>query len=564
MKIIKSGNITQKLVMSFCLLIMILISYGLVSFYETRSISDLTRTIYDHPLVVSNAALQSNISILRMHRHMKDVVLFDSPSKVQNAIDAVDQQEKEVYKYLDIVRDNILGGEGKRLEKEARNLFERWKPIRGEVIRLVHQGRRFEAAEITIGKGARHVDDLEDEMVALTNYAREKATSFIRETEETHSRVNLATIIYLISGIVLASLVAFVTLKGAAAAEQKLQESEKRYRLLIESQVDLVSRFSPDGELNFVNNVFCDFFNKTKEELIGSRWQPLMADDDPKFIEERLSKLSPENPTAVIENRLFSGKGDIHWMQFINKGFFDADGTLLEIQSVGRDITERKQAEKTIKRSLQEKEVLLREIHHRVKNNMQIIQSLLNIQADKVRDPAVKKVLVESNTRIKSMALIHETLYRSPGLAKLDVGDYFNQIVDHLFRLYRNPSQTLTLSVEVDPITMDMDYCIACGLIINELISNALKYAFIDLPKGSLVVGLHRVDGTHARLSVSDTGVGFPDTIDLQANESMGLKIVRILVEGQLKGTMTLSTEGGTSFHILFPLQTTMLGGSNA
>jgi PAS domain S-box-containing protein len=129
-------------------------------------------------------------------------------------------------------------------------------------------------------------------------------------------------------------------------AEAALRGSEEKYRLLVESQTDLICRFSSDGTFLFVNDVYAEFFNKPKKELVGSKWHPLPVDDDVHLIEAELSKLTPDNPTVTIENRVFSGEGEIHWMQFVNKGIFDLDGNLMEIQSVGRDITERKLSEK--------------------------------------------------------------------------------------------------------------------------------------------------------------------------------------------------------------------------
>lgn len=554
MQELEKGIITRNLVISFCILIVIFISYGLVTLYDIRTISGLTQTIYNHPLVVSNSAHQANTSITKMHRNMKDVVLFKSVDRIQKAVAAVNQEEKQVYQYLDVVRDRILGDEGKNIEKEARNLFKEWEPIRREVIGLVHDGQREKAAEITTGKGADYVIVLEAKMIALTDYAREKAASFMVAADTTRSRLNITTIIFLLCGLIAASFVALFTLNRTASSEKKIHASEKRYRMLIESQVDLVSRFTPDGKFNFVNDVFCDFFNKSKEDLIGSNWQPLPVVDDRENIEGKLSSLSSHNPTEIIENRVYSGKGDIHWLQFINKGFFDSDGKLLEIQSVGRDITERKEADKALKESLREKEVLLKEIHHRVKNNMQIIQSLISIQTDKISDVELRKPLIESNNRIKSMALIHETLYHSKDIAKLDIDAYFKNISNHLFKIYRNSSHHISLSVSVDPIALDMDQCIACGLIINELISNALKYAFVDMTDGELGISLKQINEENATLCIDDNGKGFPDSIDHNLIDSMGLRIVRILVKGQLKGNMSIKNRDGTAFNIIFPL----------
>ena len=153
----------------------------------------------------------------------------------------------------------------------------------------------------------------------------------------------------MIVGILTSLLVAFRTLNRTKLIEKNLLESEERYRFLIENQTDLISRFKPDGKFVFVNDMYCRFFNKSKKELIGTKWEPPTVGDDTQLIKEALSALSPANPTVIIENRVFSGKGQIHWVQFINSGFFDHQGGLLEIQSVGRDITDRKQAEAEIR-----------------------------------------------------------------------------------------------------------------------------------------------------------------------------------------------------------------------
>ncbi len=345
----KNANIAPKLMLGFFVLIVIFLLFGVYALYDIHKVSDLGRTIYNHPLVVSNAALHANVSIVKMHRSIKDVVLFNSLSKIEKSIEAVNEEEKQVYRQLDIIKKNILGKEGKALEKETRKLCDGWRPIRNEVIRLVHSDQRENAADITIGKGADHVSLLEANMLRLTQYARNKAFEFNRETESIQSKLNVKLIFFLVLGVLTFLLVAFFTLKLTLSAEKGLLKSEERYRSLIEDQIDLVCRITPDGKFVFVNDMYCQFFNKSKKELIGSKWQPPPVDDDIQIIKEKISELSFTNPIVIIENREISGKGSIHWMQFINHGLFDARENLLEIQSVGRDITERKLAEEKLK-----------------------------------------------------------------------------------------------------------------------------------------------------------------------------------------------------------------------
>lgn len=220
---------------------------------------------------------------------------------------------------------------------------------------------------------------------------------------------------------------------------------------------------------------------------------------------------------------------------------------------LNHEIKERKQAENQIKGALEEKEVLFKEIHHRVKNNMQIIQSLLSLQSNEIKNPEHKKPLIDSNNRIKSMALIHEILYRSDNMAILDINLYFNEIVQHLFKIYKESGCKVDFNLDIDSVGMGMDLCIACGLIMNELVSNALKYAFVSSSKGELAISLKTISTDEALLIVKDNGHGLPADLDLNISDSLGLKIVKILVEGQLKGYMKVKNHNGASFEIYFP-----------
>jgi two-component sensor histidine kinase len=218
------------------------------------------------------------------------------------------------------------------------------------------------------------------------------------------------------------------------------------------------------------------------------------------------------------------------------------------------EITGHKTAQRELSRSLQEKEVILKEVHHRVKNNMQVISSLLSIQADSVMDDRYVSLLTESQQRIKSMALIHENLYRSDNLLEIDFHEYIDALANGLVRFYRFDDLVVRLELEVVDIFLDIDTAVPCGLIINELVSNCLKHAF----KGRTGEGQIRVvfrvndDGQHYRFSVADDGNGIPAGFDVETATSMGLEIVRILTE-QLDGHWTCRSDHGTEFIIEFP-----------
>ena len=342
------SSITKNLKIGFCVLIFIFSFFGLFSLYNIYKVSNLTRTIYNHPLVVSNAAIHSTVSITKMHRNMKDVVLFHASERIEEALAAVNEQEEQVYKYLDIVKERILGSEGRALEKEARELFDAWRPIRKEVIGLVNSNQKEKAAHITIGKGAKHVRLLEAKMLGLTKYARTKASNFMLEADNVHLKVNIALIVCLILSILVFLLVTIFTVIRVDRSERALQESEERYRSLVENQVELVSRFRKDGTMLYVNSGYCKYFGKVKEELMGQKWQPVVHPDDVKMIEDHLSRLNPKHPIVTFENRVLDAKGNLRWVQFSNRAFFDDKGRIIEIQSVGRDIHESKLLEQDL------------------------------------------------------------------------------------------------------------------------------------------------------------------------------------------------------------------------
>lgn len=212
----------------------------------------------------------------------------------------------------------------------------------------------------------------------------------------------------------------------------------------------------------------------------------------------------------------------------------------------------RRRAEEQIKASLQEKEVLLREIHHRVKNNLQIISSLLNLQAKYLKDEQILEIFKNSQKRIESMALIHEQLYQSKNLAKINFADYTRKLVSNLFSAYVFNSDTTKLQLDLENIFIDIDVAIPCGLIINELILNSLKYAFPEGKTGMISVDFYPNEQEKFVLVVSDNGIGFPEDFDFKNTESLGLQLVNDLTS-QLDGDIQLDTSKGVKITITFP-----------
>ncbi|HEX2694490.1 MAG TPA: histidine kinase dimerization/phosphoacceptor domain -containing protein [Acidobacteriota bacterium] len=234
----------------------------------------------------------------------------------------------------------------------------------------------------------------------------------------------------------------------------------------------------------------------------------------------------------------------------VSMRILDIDGERYH-QAIIRDISERKKAEERIMEALREKDVLLREIHHRVKNNMQVISSLLSLQSQRFPDAEVREAFRESQDRIRSMALIHEKLYQTRDLSRIDFSDYIKGLTSSLFRTYQTDTARIALKLDLDKAFLDINAAIPCGLVLNELMLNALKHAFPGERKGEITVELHEIEDGLMRLTVRDNGVGFPEGIDIEHSDTLGLQIVTLLTE-QLDGRIEVRRDGGTAFTLSF------------
>jgi PAS domain S-box-containing protein len=218
------------------------------------------------------------------------------------------------------------------------------------------------------------------------------------------------------------------------------------------------------------------------------------------------------------------------------------------------DITERKKAEKQLNESLREKEVLLREIHHRVKNNLQIVSSLLKLQSSHVDEGKVKDVFRDSQNRLRTMALIHEKLYQSRDISRVDFAVYLRSLATEIYTAYEVSQSHIALQLSIEEIFLGVDIAIPCGLIVSELLSNCLKYAFPDGREGKINIEIKTHHDNELEMIMSDNGVGIPDNIDFRSTHTLGLQLVTILAEDQLNGKIVLERTHGTTFRITFKI----------
>ncbi|MBU4222004.1 MAG: PAS domain S-box protein, partial [Euryarchaeota archaeon] len=294
-------------------------------------------------------------------------------------------------------------------------------------------------------------------------------------------------------------------------------------------------------------------FGWTENEILGKKFLPMSFDQKLQSDNEQIIRNAISGGTVTgIETILMRKDGKGIDVSMTLSPLLDANRNVTGLSGIFRDITEKKQAQEQIANQLKEKEVLLREIHHRVKNNMQIISSLLRLQSGNIKEKKYADMYKDSQNRIVTMSLIHEKLYQSKDITRIDVGGYLKELVDGLFSSYDINPGKINVKINVDDVSLGINSAIPCGLIINELISNSLKYAFPEGRSGEISISLRSTGNHDFDLVVADNGVGLPKDMDIKKTESWGLRMVSILVENQLHGELLMNRIKGTAYHIKF------------
>jgi PAS domain S-box-containing protein len=335
-------------------------------------------------------------------------------------------------------------------------------------------------------------------------------------------------------------------LNQMAADLQERTVSRDHLDNIIRSMREMLIVTDGDLRIRYVNPAACDELGFTPDELVGKPLEELFIPEDFRFEVPLVEVLAPG-----MECRMKSNEGEQFPVHCSVAAMSDAAGRFDGVVCVASNISQQKEAESQILASLREKELLLKEVHHRVKNNLQVISSLLSLQAQELRDPEAIRHFQESQGRVRSMALIHEQLYRSNDLAQIEFADYLEELILHLRHSYGNSAARIAVELDVEPLPLTLDLAIPCGLIVNELISNALEHAFPDCRSGEIRVRFRR-NGTAYCLEVADNGVGMRSGPVGGNHSSLGMKVVQALVR-QLHGTLDIRQDGGTRFLLRFP-----------
>ena len=332
--------------------------------------------------------------------------------------------------------------------------------------------------------------------------------------------------------------------------EKELRESEEKYRMLTEQSL-LGTIIIADGQIIFANKGISNILGFSIEELLS--WdintinEHIHPEDRDSIVENYIKVLNEDISSFQSEIRMKKKSNHYLYIQQYSKRIQFQGSPSLFINII--DITKQKKNESLLESSLAEKEILLKEIHHRVKNNLQIISSLILLQEQYIKDDRILHVFKDFQNRIKVMALIHQTLSNSENLSKIHISRYIKNLVQNLFKVYSANSKKIKFELNIDDVPLSLDNANACGLIINELVSNSLKHAFSENDEGKIIVSLRKNEDDNILLEVFDDGVGLPEGVDYNNSDSLGLKLISTITK-QMKGKISIKRNNGTHVKI--------------
>jgi PAS domain S-box-containing protein len=334
-------------------------------------------------------------------------------------------------------------------------------------------------------------------------------------------------------------------------AQEALRQSERLYRGIGESLDYGIWICDPQGRNIYASESLLKLVGITLDQCKDFGWGSVLHPDDAAETMEAWKQCVQAGGPWYREHRYLGVDGQYHPILACGVAVRDDRGQITHWAGINLDISRLKKAEAAIQASLREKEVLLKEVHHRVKNNMQVLSSLVSLQTNGIGDSAARAVFNDFRDQVRAMALVHETLYQSENLARIDLAKYTTGLAVYLGRMHGREKPGLRLTPDLQPVTVPLESAVPCGLILNELITNAYKHAFADREAGEIVVHLRRDGDGAVTFGVRDNGVGLPAGLDWERTTSLGLRLVKMLT-GQLKGRLDVTTDHGTAVRITF------------
>jgi PAS domain S-box-containing protein len=590
MSILNKIKIEKRMFMGFFIILSLTLAINFFALYQINKLSNRTELLYEHPLTVSNAVLVIHVKIAKMHRSMKDIAFSVNMESINKNSLLVDSLEVSVLEQFEIITKQFL--EGKERYSQALDEFIAWKPIRDEVIELMLKGKRREAAIITSGKGAFQIMKIEEALDYLVSLALDKAKSYISETQNTSKIsfifMSILTFFSLFIGMLLAfSISKSITgpLKIFQNVSRKLGEGDLSVKVDIHSRDEFGSLaatfndmtnklFSAHGQLKtnnaifdnlaegaylislddltikWTNSVFDEMFGYEPEELIGKMVDVVNAPTELTPKETRLAIIGMLKETGVWHGEVQNIKkdGEPFWCYANVSTFIHSEYGEVFV-SVHTDITDRKKAEEKVKKQLLEKEIILKETHHRIKNNFASVISLLSLQAQSTSNNETYASLQDAIGRVNSMFILYEKFLLTDDYKFTSVKEYLSVLADDIIELFPGELE-ITVEKQISDFNLEPERLVHLGIIVNELLTNIMKYAFTERDSGRIEIML-KENQRKAVLIIQDDGKGLPEGFDLSESKGFGLVLIKMLCQ-QLDGTFLIENESGTKATLEF------------
>jgi PAS domain S-box-containing protein len=356
------------------------------------------------------------------------------------------------------------------------------------------------------------------------------------------------------AGVILGAVEVSREITDRKKAEIALRESEERYRALFDRSLLCVYVHDFSGRFLDANQAALRLLGYTRDEITSLNFASLLSPPQLpmafRMLDEIIKTGSQRHPA---EFRLKRKDGTSVWVE-TEASVILRQGKFMAIQGIARDISDRKTAESELKASLQEKDALLREVHHRVKNNLQVISSLLDMRSMKADNHKISDLCRDARAKIQTISLIHTHIYQSGKYSRIDMRAYLQDLVTYLSQVYSKKSKPITPTIERADIHLSVTQAIPLAIILNEAISNAFKHAFLKRRRGTISISLQKTSEGGAELRVKDNGIGFPADFNIHRVDSLGLKLVRNLVHDQLKGIIRVESNGGAEIVVGFKI----------
>lgn len=590
-------------------LIFFLLLFSATIIYILFSIETLSKNVKltaEHPLEVTRASIRIEAMVLAMHRSMKDVSISSNKAERDDYITIVDNNEKTALELFDIVQMQILGDEGQELASKTRNIFLNWRSIREKVIAIMDLGNFEQAQNITKNEGNEYVEKIQSQLNLLSEYAATKAMGFNTESSSIARRtriiMSLAFFFSAILGLIaiisvslsitkrlrevqlgadkmaLGNLNQSIAIEGQdeltdmarsfnimakqlkesytdleTKVEQRtnqLKQSEEQYQALSENSKDVIIRVDNNFTFLYANQASSDLIGIPSRDFIGKKATEIGIDSNivDKW-KEAFQKVVNTGKARLIEFNFPRNIGERYFESNLVPEL-DSNANIRSLLITSRDITEKKNAEKLILKELREKEILLRELYHRTKNNMQVVSAMLRLKARSLNVPHLKRAFKDIENKVLVMALVHKKLYQAKDLSQLNLKSYIDDLILMIKQSYIDIRSEITIQTDLQEIPVLIDNAMTIGLIINELLSNSFQHAFPKKSEGIIKVTLSINPQKQMVLIISDNGVGLPKNFDLEKDINLGLKIVYDLAETQLGGKIQIIGHEGFLFRL--------------